>query len=138
MNDRAFELLYRSFDGALTPGEESELREALAASADLRMEEKQLRAMRAAVASGAVRAFKPFFPARVMSRLQAQVDPVEEFVRGLMAAFKPVAGVAAVALICILVISIATRGSISLDTILGVPEPTLEETWQLSLEVSNQ
>ena len=42
MNKKVIDLLYRSFDGTLTPGEKKELNEALAKSQELREEKERI------------------------------------------------------------------------------------------------
>ena len=69
MNDRARELLYRSYDAELSASEREELKRALSDSPDLRVEMQQLDMMRTSVARAAAESFELGFAERVSRRL---------------------------------------------------------------------
>ncbi len=142
MNKRSLDLLYRSFDAQLSEDEKAELASALASSESLRREEEAALAMRDAVRTSAVRSFKPFFSSRVLNRMKALEkpnDPMEELWKALVTMFRPVAVAGALTLVAILAFNLASAERWTLDTMLGVSEPGIEEVWTLTvLEESNQ
>ncbi|MFQ5605765.1 MAG: hypothetical protein ACE5HS_21050 [bacterium] len=131
MNKPMLELLYRSLDGHLSKEEQTMLEQALSASPELRKEKDQILAMRQTLSEGAARTFKPFFSARVMQKVRSEAKPAEEFVHSLLWAFRRIALGGAVAIALLLAINLFVEKNQNLDALLGVPQPTLEDTWQL-------
>lgn len=97
------DLLYRSLDAKLAPGDEARLASALEKNADLREETKQALALRQQVSSAAAESFQPFFAGRVMARIQARENKswANSFFGALTPVFRPAAIVGAVALLAL-------------------------------------
>ncbi|MFQ5650207.1 MAG: hypothetical protein ACE5IY_09730 [bacterium] len=131
MNERTLLLLYRSVDEELSRTEQEELLNALASSPELREEQKRLHQMRRLVQSQAVRSFKPFFSARVVHHIQAASQEVEDFWAALVWSFRLVAVSAGTLLVMLLANNLLEAKSLSIDSILALPQPTLEQTWAL-------
>jgi anti-sigma factor RsiW len=130
MNKKVTDLLYRSFDGTLTPGEKEELNEALAKSRELREEKERITAMRSALSASAAKSFRPFFAERVMHAITsaaAQRNGVELFFDSLRFAFRRVAVVGATAILILLAYNLVKSGDISIAGAFGMPQETLEE-----------
>lgn len=128
MNERLLELLYRSFDDNLGEQESQELSQALAHSAELRGLKRRLTETRAAIADTAERSFKPFFAARVLQRTTKR----EEFSGSLVWAFRRVALAGVFALLLLIANNLWAAKSFSWETLLGMPQLTLEDTLQLN------
>ncbi|MFQ6114042.1 MAG: hypothetical protein ACE5NG_08115 [bacterium] len=132
MNERILELLYRSFGETLSKEEQAELEEALVASNELQEEKRCISDMRQIIADSAERKFKPFFSTRVMRRIKAEAIEQEDFWRDLVWAFRRLALAGAIAIILLLANSVLLQKNNSLDSVLGMPQLTLEDTWQMS------
>lgn len=133
MNGRLLELLYRSFDDTLSDDEREELSQALAASADLRNEQMRIKAMRKVVGQQAAASFKPFFSSRVMRRIKTQKTQFEEFVSSLMWSFRLIGLVGGLAVVLLIAHNSFQGKSLTLDAILGLPQLSLDETWNFDL-----
>ncbi len=131
MNDKWLELLYRSLDGDLSPEERRQLEEALGASPELREERARLLELRQWVHDDAIRRFEPFFASRLLQRVRRETRGNEDLVAALMWAFRKIAVVGAVTLALLLADHLFVQKHRSLDDILGGPQVTLEDTWQL-------
>ncbi len=131
MNERLLELLYRSFDDELTKEEQRELVEALSFWPELREEKKRITEMRQMIASEAVRSFKPFFSNRVMRRLKEKTTTGEDFFESLLWAFRRIALAGALALLLLIANNVLTERSASLNSLLRMPQLSLEDVWQL-------
>ena len=130
MNKKVIDLLYRSFDGTLTPGEKEELNEALAKSQELREEKERITTMRSALSASAAKSFRPFFAQRVMHAITlatAQKNGLELFFESLQFAFRRVAAVGATAILILLAYNLVKSGDISIAGAFGMPQETLEE-----------
>lgn len=132
MDQKVLELLYRSFDAQLTPAEQQQLDEALARSQPLREEKEKIAAMRQAVAGSAVQSFEPFFAERVMQRIQGRGKSMaaagEEFMSSLVWSFRRIALAGVIALLLLLAGNIIQKGDISLNSVLAMPQLTIEDT----------
>ena len=71
MNKKLKNLLYRSFEGGLSPNEKDCLEKALAESAEFRREKKEIERQRQALSQGAEASFGPMFAERVINRLSS-------------------------------------------------------------------
>lgn len=131
MNDRMPNLLYRSFDQTLSREEQQALSQAFSASPQLLEEQKRLAEMRQLIKSGAVRSFKPFFATRVMHRIKRQAGESEEFIGSLMWGFRRVAVAGAAAILLLLANNVFLEKNRSVESMLGLPQLTIEDTWQL-------
>jgi anti-sigma factor RsiW len=130
MNKKVIDLLYRSFDAALTPEERVELDEALAKSPELREEKERITNMRSALSASAARSFRPFFAERVMHAITSasgQKNGLELFFKSLQFAFRRVAVVGATAILILLAYNLVKSGDISVAGAIGIPQETLEE-----------
>lgn len=130
MNKKVIDLLYRSFDGTLTPGEKEELNEALAKSRELREEKERITTMRSALSASAAKSFRPFFAERVMHAITSATvkrNGVELFFESLQFAFRRVAVVGATAILILLAYNLVKSGDISIAGAFGMPQETLEE-----------
>ncbi|MCZ6818093.1 MAG: hypothetical protein O7G31_01195 [Calditrichaeota bacterium] len=133
MNHRLLELLYRSFDEDFSDAEHEELSRALAASADLRTEKVRITTMRQLVKEDGAGSFRPFFSARVMHRIKTQKTQVEDFFSSLVWSFRLIVLVGAVAVVLLVAHNSLQSKSLTLDSILGMPQLSLEETWEFDL-----
>jgi anti-sigma factor RsiW len=130
MNKKVIDLLYRSFDGTLTPREKEELNEALAKSQELREEKERITAMRSAISDSAAISFRPFFAERVMSRIASLGEAkngAQKFFESLQFAFRRVAVVGATAILILLAYNLVKSGHISIAGAFGMPQESLEE-----------
>ena len=111
--------------------EQAELDKALAASPELQEEKKRLSEMRQMISESAERKFKPFFSARVMRRIEASQRQQEDFFGSLVWAFRFFAMVGAVAIVLFFALNSKLAEELSIDSILGLPQLSIEDTWQL-------
>ncbi|MCK4573398.1 MAG: hypothetical protein KAU36_03460, partial [candidate division Zixibacteria bacterium] len=109
------------------------LEQALTESDALRAEKEQLEQMRGKIGSAAADSFGPSFTDRVMAGIDA-IDPAEseeeQFATSLISLFRPVAAVAAAAVIVLAVWNIKTTGSISLESAFALEQESVEVIWQ--------
>lgn len=127
------DLLYRSFDGDLTPGQKELLAKALEQSADLQTEQQRIAAMRRIVAEKGGGSFAPFFGTRVMRRIntiQTLPDRTTEFFDSMVHVFRQVALVGGIAVIVLFTVQLLhkdkeinlaseTISEMTLDEVLG-------------------
>ncbi len=124
------DLLYRSLDSSLTPGEQGRLDSALRKSRSLRDEHAQLIRLRGLVEEQAKPAFRTGFSQGVMDRLASE-SPVEtaskptpggmpDFQEALPLMFRRVAVAASIAAILLLTYNMTTAGNISLTASFGL------------------
>jgi hypothetical protein len=133
MNPKMLDLLYRSFDSALTETEEEALNDALAESPKLREERNQILKTREIVRQNPAPAFKPFFLSRLNHKLQDKRRQREDFSRSLKWSFRLVGLVGSLTVVLLFAYNSINEQSISMDSILGIPQATLEDTWQLDI-----
>ncbi|MFQ5641573.1 MAG: hypothetical protein ACE5IR_26665 [bacterium] len=131
MNERILKLLYRSFDAPLSQEEEMELLQALSASSQLREEQKRLAEMRGMLKDEATRSFRPFFAARVMHRIKHEKTAGEDFVESLVWIFRRIALAGGLAILFLVITHLFVENHRSLNSVFGIPQYTLAETWQL-------
>ena len=137
MNHEILELLYRSFDERLTEEERKRLDQALAASDELRAERERIAAMREAISSTAASSFGPLFAERVMDRIREGDEPeaaLEPFFDSLWRFFKPLAGVAAAAVITIMTLNLRDSGALSLSAAFAVHRESIDSLLETPLE----
>ncbi len=136
MDQKALELLYRSFDAPLTPEEQRQLREALEKSRELRQEQEEIATMRRAVSQNTVPGFEPFFAERVMRRIRAGAKTGrktgEDFSSSLAWSFRRIAMAGAIAALLLLANNIYRGGGISVSAIFAMPQLTIEDAWALN------
>ena len=131
MNEEMLNLLIRSFDENLSEVERTSLDKALAGSPELRQEKKQLSDMRQMIGETAERKFKPFFSARVMRRIEESQSEQEDFFGSLVWAFRVFAMVGTAAILLFFALNSKLANDLSIDSILGLPQLSIEDTWQL-------
>jgi anti-sigma factor RsiW len=137
MNERILELLYRSFDGELTPDEEKELREALAASQELRREKDRIEAVRQMVSASARDTFKPFFAERVMRKVTESREDASgmwTLQEWLSRVFRRVAIAGAGVALGLVVLNLVQADGISVAAAFGISEAPIEEMLELPVE----
>jgi len=130
MNKKVLELLYRSFDGKLTPGDQKELERALSESKELRREKEKIAAIRSAISASASESFRPFFAQRVMHAITSTAETkngLELFFQSLQLAFRRVTVVAATAIFLLLIYNFVKSGDISITGAFGMSQETLVE-----------
>ena len=135
MTQKLIKLLHRSFDNKLSPNEEETLSKALASSEALRAEKARIEELRRLLQDNAVHSFQPFFSARVMRRIEDMQSAGTSFVDSMFWSFKFVAIAAALVIATLISQSLTGQNQLSLDAVLGMPQPSLEETWRLDFQV---
>ena len=139
MDKKQRDLLYRSFDDALTPKEDAQLEQALAESKSLRKEKERITALRNAVSSKAARSFEPYFADRVMQRIVQTTKKErgrETYFDALFSVFRPVVVGAIILIIVLLSYNIIRSDRVSLAGAFAEPQVTLEEAYDPSLMLS--
>lgn len=130
MNREIIKLLYRSFDGELTPDEKEKLAFVLQNSSTLRTEKKQIEQLRRMITANKNYSFKPFFAERVMQKVMnlAESKPVQElFFESLYSIFRPVAIAVTIILFALISYNLSKSDQITLNKALAQPEVTLEQ-----------
>jgi anti-sigma factor RsiW len=137
MNEKALELLYRSFDEELDAGERRALREALAQSETLRREKERIATMREMIYAGGSDAFRPFFAERVMKRLaglRGTRNGIQTLQDWLSRVFRRVALVGAAVAAGLVVFNLIQAEGISLAAAFGISDISIEEILELPVE----
>jgi anti-sigma factor RsiW len=137
MKEKTLELLYRSFDEELSAGEATELREALAASQELRHEKARIEKMRQAVAVCGADGFRPFFAERVMRRvadLREGRNGMWTLQEWLSRVFRRVAVVGAAVATGLLILNLVQADGISVAAAFGISEVPIEEMLEVPVE----
>lgn len=137
MKRSELDLLYRSLDTSLTPGEQSRLDAALQRDPDLRDEFERLVRMRDLVENQESPSFRAGFSQRVMDRLAAEsaAGPASNSTPGAIPGFQDVlplmfrrmAVAASIAAILLLTYNLSTSGSVSLTASFGLYEELYPE-----------
>jgi hypothetical protein len=127
MNKKMLELLYRSFDDALTQAEQLQLDDALTKSTELQEERDRIVHMRAMISDGSVPSFHPFFAEKVMRRIREAERSQESFFDSLIEVFRPVAIAATIFFIVLLSYNLLKSDKISLASAFAEPEIRLEQ-----------
>ena len=137
MKRSELDLLYRSFDTSLTPGEQGRLDAALQRDQSLREEYERLMHVRGLVESQESPAFQAGFTDRVMDRLAMESaagpasNPTDEatpdFQIALSLMFRRMAVAASIAAMLLLTYNLATTGSVSLTASFGLTEELYPE-----------
>ena len=149
MKRSELDLLYRSLDSSLTPGERSRLDEALRRDHGLRDEYERLIRLRGLVESQESPSFRAGFTARVMERLATEspggassksaAEAMPDFENALPHMFRRVAVAASIAAMLLLTYNLATTGSVSLTASFGLtgelyPEDLYDARFALETE----
>ena len=126
------DLLYRSLDASLTPGEQSRLDAALRRDPGLRDEHERLVRLRGLVENQESPSFRVDFSQRVMERLAAESaarpasipegETTTDFEDALPLMFRKMAVAASVAAVLLLTYNLATSESVSINTLFGLTE----------------
>lgn len=130
MNERKLEeLLYKSFDAALTESEAKLLKVGLENSPKLLDEYNRLAEIRSLTAQSAHTVFKPFFEDRVISRIE-QLNREENGITGLanslVFSFKQIGLTALILFVLLFAYNINSGNSRSLKVILGMEDTGIE------------
>jgi hypothetical protein len=136
MDKKILNLLYRSFDDELNPEEKEQLIEALKGSDELRKEKEQILAQRQALAASSAPSFKPFFPERVMSRIESlkkKKNGFESFHETLLLMFRRFAFLGFAILLLLLIYNLQTGDILSTEDIMFASDFTFEEILNLPL-----
>ncbi len=131
MNNKVLELLYRSFDAMLSKEEETLLSQALSSSPELREEKKRIEKTRRIVAEDAERSFKPFFSTRVTQKINTESLTHDDFFESLVWIFRRIALAGGLAVILLFANSLLSERDLSLDSLMGMPQITLEDSFEL-------
>ena len=129
------DLLHRSLDSSLTPGDQSRLDAALQRDPGLRDEYERLMRLRGLVEGQESPSFREGFSRRVMDRLdrldcldlESTVGPALDFQDSLSLMFRRVAVAASIAAILLLTYNLATSDSVSLTASFGLSEELYPE-----------
>ena len=137
MKRSELDLLYRSLDSSLTPGEQSRLDAALQRDPGLRDEYERLVSLRGLVESQESPSFQAGFTRRVMARLETESaagiesnyegEATPEFENALPFMFRRVALAASVAAILLLTYNLTTSDRVSITTSFGLTEELYPE-----------
>ena len=137
MKRSELDLLYRSLDSSLTPGEQSRLDAALRRDPGLRDEYERLVRMRGLVENQESPSFRADFSQRVMERLAAESATLKAsnseseatpgFEDALSLMFRRVAMAASVAAVLLLTYNLATSDSVSINTSFGLTDELYPE-----------
>ena len=129
MKKKWLDLLRHSFDDRLSPKNQKTLERVLAESAELRFEKRLLTDLRNLIASSSIESFKPFFTERVMDAIAGHTQAratVNGWRSALDEVFRPVVIAAALTIVGLLILGLSTSGNLSLESLLGIPEYSLE------------
>ena len=137
MKRSELDLLYRSLDSSLTPGEQCRLDAALQRDQGLRDEYERLIRLRVLVEGQESPSFQAGFTRRVMERLatepaagpasNSEDDATPDFQNALTIMFRRVAVAASIAAMLLLTYNLATTGSVSLTASFGLTEELYPE-----------
>jgi hypothetical protein len=130
MNRKIIKLLYRSFDGELTPEEKTKLKLALQNSSTLRAEKTRIEQLRGVLADQQTLSFKPFFADRVMQKIMNLTDSKsvhELFFESLYSLFRPVVIAVTILLFVLISYNLSKSDQITLNQALAQPEVSLEQ-----------
>lgn len=137
MKRSELDLLYRSLDASLTPGEQSRLDAALQRDPGLRDEYERLVRLRSLVENQESPSFRADFSQRVMERLATEsaagsppksaAVATADFEDALSLMFRRVAVAASVAAVLLLTYNLATSESVSFTTSFGLTEELYPE-----------
>ena len=131
MNNKILELLYRSFDAMLSKEEKTLLSQALSSSPELREEKKRIEQTRRIVSEDAERSFRPFFSARVMQQINKERLTQDDFFESLVWIFRRIALAGGLAVILLFANNLLSERKLSLDSLMGMPQITLEDSFEL-------
>ncbi|MDZ7335704.1 MAG: hypothetical protein ONB33_12265 [candidate division KSB1 bacterium] len=127
MNQKLLSLLYRSFDGQLSPAEQKQLDQALSDSAALRAEKNRIEQLRSMISHSGHRTFRPFFAEKVIQKIRDYRRPAESFVDSLITVFRPVAIAVTILLVVLLSYNLFMSEDKSLSSAFAEPEIKLEQ-----------
>jgi hypothetical protein len=128
MDKRLYNLLLRSFDAPLAEAERRQLDSALKASENFRVMRRQIANLRDVLQTAGHQSFKPFFAERVLERLRTPQQSLADY---FVSVFRSVAIGAAVLVIICSVYNISRSNAFTLESALGIHQPTLEQVLAL-------
>lgn len=135
MDDKLHELLLKSLDSPLSPNEELLLKKGLEDYEELQNLKQTYLKQRELISSQEFR-FKPFLATRVIAQIEKQKQELGEWIPGLSFAFQRLALPVFAIVLIMLITTIATEQQISIDTILGVSDLSIDDLMN-ELIVSN-
>ena len=124
MDHDFYNLLLRSFDTPLHESEQRLLENALTSSEELRAQRKEILILRQRLQALKGGTFKPFFPERVMQRLN---DPEQSMTGYFISVFRSVAITSAALVILCGAYNISQENNFTIDSALGIQHQTLEQ-----------
>jgi len=127
--NKIMNLLYRSFDERLSPGDQRLLDEALEKDPQLKAEKESLKRLRSRMAASAATAFPPLFADRILQRLGE--EPEESFMEDLLWSFRKVIWIGAASIILLLVNNYLNSGDLSVNSLLAMPQLSIEEAFSV-------
>ena len=92
---------------------------------------KELIKMRNAFSASGQKSFKPFFEERLLAKLSEKPESAngfELFLDSFTVSFKRIALSAVIIIILLISLNLSSSDKISLESVLGIPEVTVEET----------
>jgi len=127
MDKKLKDLIIRSFDDKLSPEERRRMDTALETSNELRNEYNELLRLRETLGAYTEKSFQPFFADKVINRIKypSDINLNIDIFSSLMTAFRPLAAIAAVAIMALAVYNISS-GGFSIDGLLGIPQYNLD------------
>lgn len=135
MKPELLELLYLSFDTALTPQQQDELTQALNQDPELRVEQERLIQLRGSLARSASE-FKPFFETRVMERIRSERPEMVWNLRfdSLWTIFRRVALAGAISAMVLVTINLVSSDELSVGAAFAVQDDPVETIFATPLE----
>ena len=133
MNNKLLKLMLKELDSNLTETEKAELQKELAESEELQnvlLDRQRILKIRQAVADSSRSSFKPFFAERIMQKINQpsqDANRYEVFVDFLVNPFRKIALIAIFLTLILISYNLGSRGDISLDGALGIPQISVED-----------
>ena len=129
MKKDMLKLLYLSFEQELSPDDQERLENSLSESEVLREEKRRIQKMRNLISNMEIDSFKPFFEERVMKGVLQEKPKVVDLGNlpdSIYTVFRPLSLATSLVVFLILAYHLAFSGTLSLETLLGIPEYTIE------------
>ena len=138
MSRQALDLLYKSFDAALTENELRVLEKALTESAALRKEKERIEDVRTRIAVTAQHSFYPGFADRIMNQIAREKveNPSDLFFESLITVFRPVAIAALVLIGVFITYNMTATEDISLKGAFAISDVYVEEAFDPIIELT--
>ena len=128
MDRKLYNVLLHSFDAPLSESDRRLLEDALKASAEFRAMRQEMIDLRSGLRETGHTLFKPFFAERVLARLRSPQQSLADY---FVSIFRNVAIGAAILVIVFSVYNISRANEFTLDSAIGIHQPTLEQVLAL-------